>query len=129
MVLLLVQGLGGLGGGLALSLAPDGAIMRMPTDYLDGSPFSDYLVPGLVLLLVLGVFPLVVLAGLWRAAAWAWYASFAVGCGLLIWLLVEITIIPLDPLQLVTAAIGLAIAAVTLLPQVRRYCGVRRPAG
>ena len=65
LVLLLIQGLGGLAGGLSLTLRPDGSIMKMPLSYLDGSPFSDFLIPGLILLLVLGVLPLVAVAGLW----------------------------------------------------------------
>ena len=63
LILLLVQGLGGIGGGLSLVLKPDGSVMGMPVSHLDGSPFSDYLIPGLILLLVLGVLPLVAAAG------------------------------------------------------------------
>ena len=124
MALLLVQGLGGLAGGAALTARPSGSIMKMPVSYLHGSPFSDYLVPGLILGLVLGVFPLVVLSGIWRARAWAWYGSFAVGCGLAIWVIVEITIIPYNILQPVFGAVGVLMALTTLLAPVRRYCEV-----
>jgi uncharacterized membrane protein len=120
MVLLLVQGIGGAGGGAALIAD----VMGMPTEYLAGSPFDSYLVPGLILLLVLGIFPLAVVVGMWRADRWAWYGSFAVGCGLLIWLLVKITIIPFDVLQVAFGVVGLAIVVLTLLPAVRRYCGL-----
>lgn len=124
LALLLLQGLGGLGGGISLVLGPKGEIMHMPVSYLEGSPFSDYLVPGLILMLVLGVFPLVALIGLWLRRLWAWYASFAVGCGLMIWILVEVTIIPYDLLQVIFGVVGALIAVVTLLAPVRRYCGV-----
>jgi len=63
LVLLVIQGLGGLTGGLSLAIRPDGSIMKIPLSYLDGSPFSDFLIPGLVLFLVLGVLPLVAAAG------------------------------------------------------------------
>jgi hypothetical protein len=127
LILLLVQGLGGVGGGFSLVLKPDGSIMGMPVSYLDGSPFSDYLIPGLILLLVLGVLPLVAAAGLWVRRSWAWYVSFVVGCGLMIWILVEITIIPYDPLQIVFGVIGALIVLVSLTASVRRFYGISLP--
>ena len=125
--LLIVQGLGGLGGGLALTIAPDGSIMKMPTSLLDGSPFHDFLIPGLILLLVLGVLPLVAAVGLWLGRRWAWYAAFVVGCGLMIWILVEITIIPYDALQPIFGGVGLLIFIFSLLRPVRRFYGVSLP--
>ena len=124
LALLLLQGISGLAGGISLVLGPKGEILKMPVSYLDGSPFADYRVPGLILLLVLGVFPLAALVGLWLRRPWAWYAAFAVGCGLLIWILVEVTIIPFDMLQVIFGAVGALITMVTLLAPVRRYCGV-----
>jgi hypothetical protein len=125
--LMLVQGLGGLAGGLSLTLKPDGSIMHMPVSYLDGSPFSDYLIPGLILLLVLGVLPLVTVAGLWMGRRWAWYAAVVVGLGLMIWILVEILIIPYNWLQPAFGVIGVLIFAVAVLKSVRRYFGVLLP--
>jgi hypothetical protein len=125
MAFLLLQGIGAIGGGGVLVASPDGAIMHMPVSNMRGSPFADYLIPGLILLLVLGVFPLVVLAGLWRRQAWAWFGSFAVGCGLIIWIAVEMVFVPFDILQAIFGAIGVLIALLTLLSPVRRYCGVR----
>ena len=124
LALLLIQGLGGTAGGLALSLRPDGSVMHMPVSYLDGSPFADYLIPGLILLLVLGVAPLVAMVALWLRKTWAWYLAFAIGCGLVIFELVEIQFIPYDILQPVFGTVGALIALVSLLPSVRRYAGV-----
>jgi hypothetical protein len=127
LVLLVIQGLGGLAGGLSLVIKPDGSIMKMPLSYLDGSPFSDFLLPGLILFLVLGVLPLVAAAGLWMRRAWGWYAAFAVGCGLMIWILVEITIIPFSWLQPVFGVVGVLIFAIAALKSVRRCYGVSLP--
>jgi hypothetical protein len=127
LALLAIQGLGGLAGGLSLTIAPDGSILKMPTSLLDGSPFHDFLIPGLILLLVLGVLALVAAAGLWLRRRWAWYAAFVVGCGLMIWILVEITIIPYDALQLIFGGVGLLIFIFSLLRPVRRFYGVSLP--
>jgi hypothetical protein len=42
---------------------------------------------------VLGVFPPVVALGLLRRRRWAWFGAFAVGCGLVIFELVEISVV------------------------------------
>lgn len=120
--LLLIQGLGGLGGGIALVTD----VMHMPLSYLRGSPFPDYRVPGLILGLVLGVFPLIVLIAFWMRREWAWYGAFTVGCGLMIWIVVEVAIIPYNILQPLFGAVGVLIALLTLTTSVQRWCGVRR---
>lgn len=48
-------GLGGVAGGFGLATEPSGANLGLNVDLLSKSPFSDYLIPGLVLLAVNGV--------------------------------------------------------------------------
>ena len=50
-----------------------------------------------------------------------------VGCGLMIWILVEITIIPFSWLQPFFGGVGLLIFIFSLLRPVRRFYGVSLP--
>ncbi|MGO8684040.1 MAG: hypothetical protein ACLQUT_05605 [Thermoleophilia bacterium] len=125
LLLLLLQAISGLAGGASLVAKPSGDVFKMPVANLRGSPFHDYLIPGLILLLVLGAGPLITLVGLWRRQAWAWFAAFAIGCGLIIWIVVEALLTPYSVLQVVYGIVGLLIALVTLVPSVRRYSDMR----
>jgi hypothetical protein len=119
---LTLQGLSGIAGGVGLTLDPTGASVSIPLEWLEGSPFSDYLVPGLVLLVVLGVGPLVVAYGVWTERKWAWAASIFVGLSLLIWLGVEIAVVGYQaepPLQLIYGIVALAILGAAFVPSVR----------
>ena len=110
--LLVWLGIGALAGSVALVSKPDGSVMKLPLSMLAGSPFADFLVPGLILGGVFGVGSFAVaFMGLrrWRIAP---FLAFAIGCGQMIWIVVELAIINgvsiLHPLYFLT---GLAIAA------------------
>ena len=47
-------GLGGVAGGFGLVTEPSGANLGFGVDLLSKSPFSDYLIPGLILLVIIG---------------------------------------------------------------------------
>ncbi len=117
-VCVLLQGLSGIAGGVGLTLDPTGKSLQIPIEWLAGSPFSDFLVPGLILGLVLGVFPVVIAVGLWMRKRWAGWGSVLVGLGLIIWILVEVLIIgyqPEPPLQAIYGTLGVVILALSLL--------------
>jgi len=61
----------GLGGGIAMFLDPSGALMELPADLLATLPISNFILPGLFLMIVMGIFPFVVAWGLWRRTPWA----------------------------------------------------------
>ena len=127
--------LGALAGGAALVASPRGGIIKLPLSDLRGSPFGDFLIPGLVLFVVLGVGPLVVALALLRrprsaalAAAnpfrgryWGWTASGVIGVGLVVWIAVEALIVPYSFLQPFYGAVGVAIIVLTLMPGARAY--------
>ena len=110
-------GVGALGGGLVLIVAPRGEIMPLPLSALAGSPFETYLGPGLILFVVLGIGPLVAAALTWRRHAIAPFAAFVVGVALLTWVAVEIAIMGYSnepPLQAIYLAMGVVITVVAL---------------
>jgi hypothetical protein len=122
--LLVLQAVGGIAGGGALAVRPGGDLLKMPLSYIEDSPFHDYRIPGLLLLLVLGVFPLVVAIGLLQRRPWAWFGAFAVGCGLIVFELVENRVIGDNVQQPIWGSVGGLIALVSLAPPVQRECGL-----
>lgn len=127
---LLIQGLSGVTGGLALVADPSGEIIGLPVSWLRGSPLESYLVPGLILFLALGILPLIVMYTVWTRLPWAWFASAIVGLVLIVWILVEILIIGYQsepPLQLIYGSLGVAIFVLALLPSVEAYCVQEEP--
>ncbi len=134
VILLVVIGFGGIVSGPMLFLAPDGGLMQMPVDILEGTPFPDYLIPGIILFLFIGIFPALVGFGLvkqpgWQWAEslnpakgthWSWAASWATGIIMLIWIIVETVMLGyISFLQPLIAVWGVLIIALSLLPGVR----------
>lgn len=115
-------GLGALFGGGSLILDPSGAGLGLPAEFLEGSVFPDYLVPGLVLFCVLGVGSFVVAYGVLRSAAWAWPAGLALGGATLVWLLVQVLVIrTYFYLQPVIATVGVLVVVLFSVPSMRRH--------
>lgn len=112
---LVLLGIGALAGGIALVVKPDGSVMHMPLSYLDGSMFVDYFVPGLILGGLFGVGSLIVAAmGLLRLRA-APFMAFVIGCGQMIWIAVQLTIIDeLSFLHPTMFGVGLVIAVASV---------------
>lgn len=133
--LLLLQAAGALAGGAALMASPQGGVIKLPLSDLRGSPFDDFFIPGLILFVVLGLAPLLVAVALlrqpgsaaleaanpFRRQYWGWTAAGVIGVALVVWIAVQVTIIPFSFLQPFYAAIGLAVIALTLSPVVRAY--------
>lgn len=122
VLLLIVQGfiaLTALAGGTALVLGavvPSLAtVLSPPVDYLVGSPFSSYLVPGLLLGLVLGGLHVVAFVMLLRRTRWSLVASAVVAFDTMIWIFVQMIVIPFSFLQAIYFAAGLAEFGLLLL--------------
>jgi hypothetical protein len=117
ITVLALLGIGALAGGLALIVGPRGEILPLPVSALEGSPFDTYLWPGVILFTVLGLGPLVAVRLAWSRHPLAPVAAFTVGVALLIWIVVEISIIGYSnepPLQAVYLVMGLLITGLAL---------------
>ena len=136
--LLALLGIGALGGGGALILAPDGSLLHMPLSVMKGAPFHDFLIPGILLFTFVGIFPcaaaysLLKLPG-WRwpnainpfkQMHWSWAASLAAGIIATLWISVEVIYTTVAAIHIVYFCWGWLIVLLTLLPGVRKYCAL-----
>jgi hypothetical protein len=138
-ILIAFQTLSGLAGGLLMLVDPSGKSLRMPMIFLMGSPFSDYFVPGLFLLVFLGILPLLSLIGLmseswkwpnilniYKDRHWGWTFSLYVGLILVLWMDLQISFIGYwHSIQTFHALNGVVILIFTLMPPVMEYYRVK----
>ena len=85
--------LGALGGGLVLLLDPSGQEMGFSIDLLSNSPFTNYLIPGLFLFLVNGIGNFFCGFLSIRKNRYAGYAGMLFGAVMIIWILVQVTVL------------------------------------
>jgi menaquinone-dependent protoporphyrinogen oxidase len=123
--LCLVTAVTAIGGGATLALRPDGSLMEASPAMLSFSPFSSFLVPGLLLLIVIGfgnAFASFVVARRLRSAP---YVAALAGAALFIWISVEMILLrTLHWLQFAY----LAVAALILFEAWQLYLPRRRHA-
>ncbi len=92
MVLEIFLGIGALFGGSQFILAPDGHLLGLSLKMLAGTPFHSFLVPGLLLVTLVGVAPMLAAVITARRGAIGPLAALAVGFTLMGWITVEMVI-------------------------------------
>jgi hypothetical protein len=98
-------------GGAAYAL---GGAEGVPLEWLDGTPFDGYVVPGLILGGVVGGSLLVAATSLWRGRPSAPRLSAAAGVVLLGWIATQVAMIGyVSPLQPIVFGVGLLILWLT----------------
>lgn len=113
-------GVRGVLGGVQFIIDPTGGIVGVSPSMLAGTPVSDFLVPGIVLLVGFGLFPLLVAYGLARGYERAWSASLAVAVGLLAWVVLEGVLMGFgERFQYPNAIQAVVMVLLSLLPVVR----------
>ncbi|AGA68233.1 hypothetical protein Desdi_0706 [Desulfitobacterium dichloroeliminans LMG P-21439] len=140
ILLHLILGMGAVFGGFVLILDPSGGIIKMPISILEHSPFDNFLIPGMILFIILGVFPLIISFALvkrwdWNLANrlniftkmhWSWAYSLYIGFALIVWITVELFFI--KGIALVHVGyifLGLMIQGVTMLPSVQKHYSIK----
>ncbi len=123
-------------GGVVLVGSPTGLWLHIPLSVLQYSPFSDFLIPGLILGVVFGVGSLGTVLALWwrpewRPGAvmtrftreyWAWSAALGLGVGQIIWIVTETVMLRgASWLGFVYGSIGIGIVVLACQPGLRRY--------
>jgi hypothetical protein len=122
LLCLVLLGVSAVYGGVSLVLDPTGGLLGMPFEWIQGTVFGDYLVPGLVLLGVLGIGSFIVAYGLLRRSLWAWPAGMALGVATIVWIVVQLVIVQrYFFLQPVIATIGLVIVLLLGIPSMRSF--------
>jgi hypothetical protein len=106
----IVVGLGAVGGGALMMLAPDGHLLGMTTSQLSSTPFGDYVLPGIGLFTAIGLGMLLVATATLYRDRRAPLGALAVGCALIAMEVYEVIAIPFSVLQPVMFAAGLLIA-------------------
>lgn len=118
-------------GGLGVALTNG---LGMPTSWLDGTPFDSFLVPGLVLLLIVGGTQALAVVLQHRRHPWYPAAAGVAGFGMVLWIYVEVALLPvysfLQTVYLATGVLQLVFLLLVLgiLPADRERRARRDPA-
>ena len=103
-VIEVIIGLGAIGGGIAILT---GAFDQwFPLTWLQGTPFSDYTVPGLILLIFIGGGMLLAAATIFTQQEWAVLLSAAMGLVMIGFEIFEVAIIDRHPEAIVPSSLS-----------------------
>lgn len=113
ITLLLFQGITAVISGIEL-MRTNG--LGMPVSFLSNSPFTSFLIPGLILTIIIGGTSLLAAFFLLKNHKFALHASAAGGFGILIWIFTEQYMIHESSfLQVIYFSIGILILTLTML--------------
>ena len=93
---------------------------NVPTEWLRGSPFSNYFIPGLFLFIVVGGLALLAAIFIFRHHRLALKAAYVSCTIILLWLLIQVTIIGYVSWMQPSTAIA-AVIIILLTTQLKKY--------
>ena len=89
----LLVGLSAAISGAMLVMYPSGVLLQAPVEMLKGSPFSNFLIPGLILFLVNGIGQLFAGVLTFRRNRASALVGAVFGIGLMIWIFIQVNMI------------------------------------
>jgi hypothetical protein len=141
IAIMVILAISGLAGGINLIADPSGDSLQLTTFLLGSTLFSNFLIPGFILLIFLGIFPILVAYGLitkskskaanrinlYKKRHWAWTYSLYCGIILVLWIDIQVMLIGGGyTLQTVYAILGVLIIILTLSPEVMRFYKLKK---
>jgi len=127
--------LGAIGGGIVLIISPTGELIGLPITVFKNMPFSSFLIPGFILLVVLGIIPLLLIIALVKKPTsklaeqfnifndmhWPWTYSVYIAFSLIGWIHIQLIFLQGGVFWLHTFYIfyGILMIVIALLPQMR----------
>jgi len=112
--------------GASLIVDPTGAGVGLPLSVLAGTVFADFFLPGLLLLVLVGLSGAVVAIGLVGRWWWAWPATFVYGLVVIVWIAVQVSILGLvSVLQPVVGLAALIIVWALVHPRIADFYRAR----
>jgi hypothetical protein len=114
--LLLLNGIGALIGGWSLMSDPTGVELGLPPSWINRLPFTNYLIPGILLFVINGLLGILCAVGTFARAAG--YERFIVTQGVLLmgWILVQVLMLQtVETLHISMLGIGLTLIALGMI--------------
>ena len=135
ILVLIFLAMGGFSGGIPMLADPANGGYLQFGEMLPDLPVSNFILPGLFLLVVMGIFPLLLAYALiarpdwswvdrlfqWSNHYWAWTGTLILVGIIAIWLVYEGCLIGWFPITYITAVLGLLILLLAMLPSVRKF--------
>jgi len=137
-ILLIVLGflaVGAVGGGIVLIISPTGKLIGLPLSEFKNIPFDSFLVPGIILLSVLGIIPSLLIIALLKKPKskiaerinifndmhWSWTFSIYIAFSLIGWIHIQLIFLQgqVHWLQTFYMFYAVLIIIIALLPQLR----------
>jgi len=124
--------LGAIGGGIVLMISPSGELLGLPLSEYKNIPFDSFLIPGIVLLSVIGIIPSLLIVALIKQPKskiaerfnlfndmhWSWTFSIYIAFCLIAWIHIQLIFLQgkVDWLHTFYLFYGILIIIIALLP-------------